>query len=323
MSHARIRTSFLVAGLCAVVVQAGAAPAAEAHRHFPAVGAAMDAIVSAIATGDTAALGAILGPGSEDLYSSGDPVADRNALEQFVEAVRARTVIEYDGPDRVTFSVGDDEWPVPTPLVKDAQGWRFDGAAGREEIVNRRVGRNELYAIEVMRDFVEAQEDYAAADPVRSGVRQYAQRMVSTKGQRDGLYWPAAGENEVPSPLGELAAAAVKEGYGNTDPSKLVPFHGYYYRMLQAQGKNAPGGAKRYVVDGRMTGGFAFVGWPADYANSGVKSFIVDQQGIVFEKDLGPDTEKVVAAITEYDPDDSWQPVEDTDIEGPEVTASP
>jgi hypothetical protein len=323
MSDATIRKSFLVAGILALVTQAGTAAAADAHRHFPAVGAAMDAIVSAIATGDTAALGAILGPGSEELYSSGDPVADRNALEQFVEAARARMVIEYDGPDRVIFSVGDDEWPVPTPLVKDAQGWRFDGAAGKEEIVNRRIGRNELYAIEVMRDFVEAQEDYAAADPTRSGVRQYAQRMVSTKGQKDGLYWPTASENEALSPLGELAAAAAKEGYGGSDPSKAEPFHGYYYRLLKAQGKNAPGGAKSYVVNGKMTGGFAFVAWPADYANSGVKSFIVDEQGIVFEKDLGADTEKVVATITEYDPDDSWEPVEETDIEGPEMTEGP
>lgn len=323
MFDATIRKSFLVAGLFAVVTQAGAAAAAEAHRHFPGVGAALDAIVAAIANGDTSALGSILGPGSEELYSSGDPVADRNALEQFAEAARARTVIEYDGPDRVTFSVGDDEWPVPTPLVKDAQGWRFDGAAGKEEIVNRRIGRNELYAIEVMRDLVEAQEDYVEADPTRSGARQFAQRMVSTKGQKDGLYWPTAGENETPSPLGELAAAAAKEGYGGTDPTKAEPFHGYYYRLLTGQGKNAPGGAKSYVAGGKMTGGFAFVAWPADYANSGVKSFIVDQQGIVFEKDLGSDTEQVIATITEYDPDDSWEPVEDTDIEGPEVTASP
>lgn len=323
MSDATIRKSFLVAGLFAVVAQAGVAAAADPHRHFPAVGAAMDAIMSAIAAGDTAALGAILGPGSEELYSSGDPVADRNALEAFVEAMRARTVIEYDGTDRVIFSVGDDEWPVPTPLVKDAQGWRFDGAAGKEEIVNRRIGRNELYAIEVMRDLVEVQEDYAEADPTGSGVRQYAQRMVSTKGQKDGLYWPTAGESEAPSPLGELAAAAVKEGYRDSDPAKPEPFHGYFYRMLKAQGTNAPGGARSYVVDGKMTGGFAFLAWPADYGNAGVKSFIVNQQGIVFEKDLGPDTEQVVATITEYDPDDSWEPVEDTDIEGPEVTASP
>jgi len=322
MSDATNRKSFIVAGILAVAVQAGAAGAADAHRHFPGIGAAMDAMVSAIAAGDTAALGAILGPGSEDLYSSGDPVADRNALEQFVEAVRARTVIEYEGPDRVNLSVGDDEWPVPTPLVKDEAGWRFDGAAGKEEIVNRRIGRNELYAIEVMRDFVEAQEAYAVADPTRSGVRQYAQRMVSTKGQRDGLYWPAAA-NEAPSPLGELVAAAVKEGYGDADTSKPVPFHGYLYRMLKAQGKQTPGGARSYVADGRMTAGFAFVAWPADYGNAGIKTFVVNQQGIVFEKDLGADTEKLVAAMTEYDPDDSWDPVEDAEIGGPEVTSGP
>jgi hypothetical protein len=315
------RKSLIAAGVLALGVHAAAAAAGDAHRHFSAIGAAMDAIVAAAEAGDLAALGAILGPDSEELYSSGDAVADRNALQQFVEAVKARTVIEYESPDRVTFSVGDDEWPVPTPLVKDAQGWRFDGAAGKDEIVNRRIGRNELYAIEILREFVEAQEDYAAADPMRSGVRQYAQRMVSGKDKRDGLYWPAAA-NEAPSPLGEVAAAAVKEGYGEADTSKPVPYHGYLYRILTAQGKNAPGGAKSYVVDGKMTGGFAFLAWPAEYGNAGIKTFVVNQQGLVFEKDLGPDTEKVAAGITKYDPDDSWRPVEDTDIEGPEVTSS-
>lgn len=322
MSDAMTCKSFIAAGILVLGMQAAAAVAAEAQRHFPAVGAAMDAIAAAAAAADMAALGAILGPDSEDLYSSGDPVADRNALQQFVDAMKARTVIEYESPERVTFSVGDDEWPAPTPLVKDAQGWRFDGAAGKDEIVNRRIGRNELYAIEVMRDLVEAQQDYAAADPTRSGVRQFAQRMVSTKGQKDGLYWPS-GANEGTSPLGELVAAAVKEGYGGADPSKLVPFHGYYYRMLRTQGKSAPGGAKSYVADGKLTGGFAFLAWPADYGNAGIKSFLVNQQGIVFEKDLGADTEKVAAGITEYDPDDSWDAVEETEIEGPEVSTTP
>jgi hypothetical protein len=322
MSDAMTCKSFIAAGILVLGMQAAAAVAAEAQRHFPAVGAAMDAIAAAAAAADMAALGAILGPESEDLYSSGDPVADRNALQQFVDAMKARTVIEYESPERVTFSVGDDEWPVPTPLVKDAQGWRFDGAAGKDEIVNRRIGRNELYAIEVMRDLVEAQEAYAAGDPMRSGVRQYAQRMVSSKGQRDGLYWPAAA-NEAPSPLGELAAAAAKEGYGDADTKNPVPFHGYLYRILKAQGKQTSGGATTYVADGKMTGGFAFVAWPADYGSAGIKSFLVNQQGIVFEKDLGADTEKVVAAMTEYDADDSWDPVEETDIEGPEATSSP
>jgi hypothetical protein len=313
---------FIAAGALALGMHAAAAAAAEAQRHFPGVGAAIDAIVAAAEAGDPAALGAILGPDSEELYSSGDPVADRNSLQEFIEAVRARTVIQHESPDRVTFSVGDDEWPVPTPLVKDTQGWRFDGAAGKDEIVNRRIGRNELYAIEILREFVAAQEDYAAADPMRSGIRQYAQRMSSTTDRRDGLYWPVAA-NEAPSPLSELAAAAIREGYADADTSKPVPFHGYLYRILTAQGEQAPGGAKSYVVEGRMTGGFAFVAWPAEHGNAGIKSFVVNQQGIVFEKDLGADTEKLAAAMSEYNPDDSWEPVEETDIEAPEVTSSP
>ncbi len=322
MSDAVTRKSLIVAGILALGIHAAAAGAAETPRHFPGAGAAVDAIVGAMAVGDTAALSAILGPDSEDLYTSGDPVADRNALEQFVEAARARTVIEHDGPDRVTFSVGDDEWPVPTPLVKDDAGWRFDAAAGKEEIINRRIGRNELHAIGVMRKLVEAQEDYAAADPTNSGVRQYAQRILSAEGQRDGLYWPVNSDNNQ-SPLGEDVADAVKEGYGEVDTSKPFPYHGYFFHVLKGQGSHAPGAAKGYVADGKMTGGFAFVAWPVNYGNAGIKSFLVNQQGIVFEKDLGAETEKLAAAMTEYDPDDSWSPVEEEEIDEADATVNP
>jgi hypothetical protein len=304
------RRSVFVAGVFCAALQVTAAGAADAQKAFPGAGAAMDALVSAFAAGDAAALAAILGPGSEDIISSGDPVADKTAREQFVAAVQARTVIEYDGDDHVNFSVGDDEWPVPIPLVKEAGGWRFDTAAGREEILNRRIGRNELHAIAVVRGMVDAQEEYADADPTKSGVRQYAQRIISSQGQRDGLYWPVkAGDEE--SPLGELVAAAVKEGYGGADTGKPVPYHGYYFRLLKEQGKGAPGGAKSYLKDGKLTGGFGVVAWPADYGNSGVKTFIVNQRDLVFEKDLGADTEKLAAAIIAYDPDVSWEPVEE------------
>lgn len=322
MSDAVTRNSCIVAAILAFGIHVTAAGAAETQRHFPGAGAAVDAILGAMAAGDTAALGAILGPDSEDLYVSGDPVADRNALEQFVEAARARTVIEYDGPDRVSLSVGDDEWPVPTPLVKDDAGWRFDTAAGKEEIINRRIGRNELHAIGVLRAFVEAQEDYAAADPTHSGVRQYAQRILSAKGQRDGLYWSATSTDDQ-SPLAEAVAEAVKEGYGEADTSKPFPYQGYFFHALTGQGQHAPGGAKSYVADGKMTGGFAFVAWPVDYGNAGIKSFLVNQQGIVFEKDLGADTEKLAAAMTTFDPDDSWSPVDEEDIDEADATANP
>jgi len=317
MSDVMTRKSLIAAAILALGAAAGTAGAAEGQRHFPGVGAAMDAIVAAAAAGDTAALAAILGPEGEELYSSGDPIADRKALEEFAEAARARTVVEYETPDRVSFSIGEDEWPAPTPLVKDAAGWRFDAAEGKEEIVNRRIGRNELYAIGVMRALVEAQEEYAAADPMRAGVRQYAQRILSTKGQRDGLYWPTEPNGDL-SPLGETVAAAVKDGYGDVDTSKLVPYHGYFFRLLNAQGKQAPGGPKSYVADGKMTGGFAVLAWPADYGSAGIKSFVVNQQGIVYEKDLGADTGKAALALKEYDPDDSWEPVEETEIESPE-----
>jgi hypothetical protein len=310
MFRAITRSSIILASVLAVGLQAAAVGAAEAQKYFPGAGAAMDAMVSAVAAGDTAVLAAILGPGSEDIVSSGDPVADKTARAQFVEAVRARLVIEYDGDDHVDFSVGDDEWPVPIPLVKDAAGWRFDTAAGRQEILNRRIGRNELHAIAVVRGIVDAQEEYADADPTGSGVRQYAQRTLSSQGQRDGLYWPTK-DGEEDSPLGELVAAAVKEGYGGADTGKPAPYHGYYFRLLQGQGKHAPGGAKTYLKDGKLTGGFAVVAWPADYGNSGIKTFIVNQRDLVFEKDLGADTEKLAAALTAYDPDDSWDPVEE------------
>jgi hypothetical protein len=302
----------ILAGVLAAGLQATALGAADAQKAFPGVGAAMDAFVSAVAAGDTAALAAILGPGSEDIISSGDPVADKTLLEQFVGAMRARTVIEYDGDDHVNFSIGDDEWPVPIPLVQETGGWRFDTAAGREEILNRRIGRNELHAIAVLRGIVDAQEEYADTDPTKSGVRQYAQRILSSQGQRDGLYWPVT-EGEEESPLGELIAAAVKEGYGGADTSKPVPYHGYYFRLLKEQGKDAPGGARSYLKEGRMTGGFGVVAWPADYGNSGVKTFIVNQRDLVFEKDLGADTEKLAASIAAYDPDASWDPVKQTE----------
>ena len=322
MSDAVTRNSCIVAAILTFGIHVTAAGAAETQRHFPGAGAAVDAILGAMAAGDTAALGAILGPDSEDLYVSGDPVADRNALEQFVEAARARTVIEYDGPDRVSLSVGDDEWPVPTPLLKDDAGWRFDTAAGKEEIINRRIGRNELHAIGALRAFVEAQEAYAAADPTHSGVRQYAQRILSAKGQRDGLYWSATSTDDQ-SPLAEAVAEAVKEGYGDVDTSKPVPYQGYFFHALTGQGQHAPGGAKSYVADGKMTGGFAFVAWPVNYGNAGIKSFLVNQQGIVFEKDLGAETEKLAAAMTEYDPDDSWSPVEEEEIDEADATVNP
>ena len=285
-----------------------AAGAADTQQHFAGPGAAVDALLAAVRTGDTAAFDAIFGPGSEDLRSSGDPVADKAMREKFLDAADDHTGLEFASPDRVLLSFGEDDWPFPIPLVKSDKGWAFDTAAGKDEIINRRIGRNELYAIAVVRGIVDAQEEYAATDPTGSGVRQYAQRILSSPDQRDGLYWKSDAND---SPLGELVAVAVQEGYGGADTSKPVPYHGYYYRLLKAQGKHVAGGAKSYLKDGKLTGGFAVVAWPAEYGNSGIKTFIVNQRDLVFEKDLGADTAKIASAMTEYDPDDSWNPVED------------
>jgi hypothetical protein len=284
------------------------AAAAEGQQHFTGPGAALDALLAAVRASDAAAFDAIFGPGSEDLRSSGDPVADKAMRERFLDAAEEHSGLEFDSPDRVLLSFGDDDWPFPIPLVKSDKGWAFDTAAGKEELINRRIGRNELHAIAVVRGIVDAQEEYAATDPTGSGVRQYAQRILSSPGQRDGLYWKSDAND---SPLGELVAVAVQEGYGGADTSKPNPYHGYYFRLLQGQGKHAPGGAKSYLKDGKLTGGFAVVAWPADYGNSGIKTFVVNQRDLVFEKDLGADTEKLAKALTEYDPDDSWEPVEE------------
>jgi hypothetical protein len=270
-----------------------AAGAADGPRYFTGPGAALDALLAAVKAGDAAAFDAIFGPGSEDLRSSGDAVADKAMRAKFLDAAEDHSGLEFAGSDRVLLSFGDDDWPFPIPLVKSDKGWAFDTAAGKDEIINRRIGRNELHAIAVVRGIVDAQEEYAAADPTGSGVRQYAQRILSSPGQRDGLYWKSEAND---SPLGELVAQAVAEGY---------------FRLLKAQGKHAPGGATSYLRDGKLTGGFAVVAWPADYGNSGVKTFIVNQRDLVFEKDLGSDTAKAVDAIKEYDPDSSWEPLEE------------
>lgn len=294
--------------LCGLGLGAGVSTAAEAQRHFKGPGAAIDALLEAVQTRSPAKLDALFGPGAKDIRSSGDPVADKAALESFLTAAKERTELQFATPSRVLLSFGDDDWPFPIPLVKSGKGWSFDTTAGKEEIINRRIGRNELHTIAVMRELVTAQEEYRAADPTGSGLHTYAQKISSSKGHRDGLYWPAeAGTGE--SPLGERIATAVKEGYEGADTGKPIPYHGYYFHILTAQGRHAPGGVKSYLNGGKMTGGFAVLAWPADYGNSGIKSFLVNQQGILYERDLGADTEKRAAAITEYDPDEGWDPV--------------
>ena len=266
---------------------------------------AMKALADAVQTGDMKGMLAILGPEGEDIVSSGDQVADKNTGERFVKAYQETVYFVKEKEDRVSVIIGNDYWPFPIPIVKKGEGWVFDTKEGREEVLNRRLGRNELNAIEVCSAYVDAQREYASTDRERDGIIQYAQKVLSDPYRRNGLYWEAA-EGEVPSPLGPLAAEAAAEGY-RPAADKPKPFHGYYYKILKGQGPNAPGGAYKYVINGHMVAGFALVAWPAEYNVSGVMTFIVNQNGTVYEKDLGPKTGEKVKGMLRYNPDQTWR----------------
>jgi hypothetical protein len=252
----------------------------------------------------------LLGPGSEDIVSSGDEVADANARDDFLAQYKTRHSLEPEGADTMNLIVGDNDWPLPIPIVKVQGKWYLDGAAGADEIVYRRIGRNELGAIAVCRGFVDAQMEYAAMGHDGNKPGLFAAKLRSDPGTQNGLYWPTA-EDEPPSPAGEAVARAAAEGY-KAVTGKRKPYHGYYYRMLFAQGDNASGGAKEYFVDGLLTQGVALLAWPADYETSGVMSFMVDDEGIVYQKDLGEDTATVAETIQVFDPDGSWAIVDST-----------
>jgi hypothetical protein len=301
------RVKQLVTALAVVLLASWGAAIASAQAYYPSPEEAVGALLAALQSDDPKALRAVLGPEVDEL-GSGDPVADAAARARFVEGAAERHRIEPRGEDRAELVVGADDWPFAIPLVRDAQGWRFDTAAGKEELINRRIGGNELHAIATARAYVEAQHEYAARDPQGEGLRQYAQRFGSREGKRDGLFWPTA-EGEPESPLGPLVAAAVREGYSASESGDPSPYHGYYYRILAAQGEHAPGGAHSYLQDGRMTRGFGLVAYPAAYGSSGIMTFIVNDRGLMFQKDLGEDTEALAARIEEYDPDPSWSPV--------------
>jgi hypothetical protein len=254
-------------------------------------------------------MSAIFGAGSESVISSGDDVTDKAVRDRFLKAFAEKNSLEKKTDDKVILEIGNDKWPFPIPIARKGSAWRFDTKAGKEEILNRRIGANELRTIEVLHAYVTAQREYASKDRDGDRVYPYAQRLASTPGKKDGLFWKA-GEGEEPSPLGPLAAEAAREGYAVKAGSKEpVPYHGYYFRILTAQGKNAPGGSYDYVVKGNMILGFAMVAYPAKYGSSGVMTFIVNQEGVVYEKDLGKNTAKAVTAMKRYDPDTTWKPV--------------
>jgi hypothetical protein len=292
--------------------QSAGAPAASAvvqQRTFKTPEAACEALIVAAEKYDVPALKEILGPDGVDLVVTNDPVRDKNQSTAFAAEARVKTLVVRD-PERshvAVLTVGADDWPVPIPVVEEKGGWRFDSKAGREEVLNRRIGENELDAIEVCLGYVEAQHEYASEKHDGAQVNQYAQRVFSTPGKHDGLAWQAA-DGSWQGPVGEGVARGIAEGYA---ADRSDPYHGYFFKVLKRQGPAAPLGEMDYVVGGVMIGGFALVATPAEYAVSGVKSFIVSHDGIVYEKDLGPDSLEQFRAMDRYDPDPTWTPVED------------
>jgi hypothetical protein len=280
-----------------------------ATRSYATPDEAVAALVDALRANNVQDLHAVLGPGSEKLLNSGDKVADNSARQKFLAAYDEHHALVDAGQDRKTVQVGKDDWPLPIPLVAANGKWHFDGPAGAQEIVDRRIGRNEIAAIRTCLTYVDAQKVFSQIAG-ESGQAEYAQHLISSPGSHDGIYWPPM-EGEPGSPLEPLVAQAREEGYpvdaGATTPR---PYQGYYFRILKGQGSDAPGGERSYVSNGHMTGGFAMIAWPATYNSSGIMTFIVNQDGIVFQKDLGPRTTTIAAPTTEYDPDLSWSRVE-------------
>ncbi len=286
-----------------------AASVAGAQQAFKTPDEAASALVSAAKANDLKAISTVLGPDGDDIISSGDSVADVATRQKFVAAYDAKHQLAMEGDNKAIVVIGQEDFPLPIPLVRKDGMWRFDTAAGRQEILARRIGKNELDAIQASLAYVDAQNEYAEKDRTGAGVKTYAQRIISQPGKKDGLYWPTS-QGEDASPLGELVAQATAQGYrvggGRT------PFHGYYFKILTKQGAAASGGELEYVVRGKMIGGFALVAYPAEYGNSGVMTFLVNHDGTVFEKDLGPDTAKLAERMSSYNPDPSWKKVSDT-----------
>lgn len=306
--HSEIKTAWLAvaAGLLVTLAVGCARPTPGT---FATPEEAVAALSSLVGTGDEKRADEIFGAGSLALFRTGDPAEDRSSAARVKQMIAEKVGFEEVDADTRVALFGEKAWPFPIPLVQKDGRWRFDTAAGREELLNRRIGYYELWTLASLHAFVDAQREYANAG--RDGKPPaFAQRFRSTEGQQDGLYWSVA-EGEPRSPLGDLPAEAAVGG--DTEPAEARPYHGYYYRILKGQGKNAPGGEKSYLdAKGLMTGGFAAIAWPAKYGNSGVMTFLVNQQGIVFEKDLGKELETAVAQIQSFDPDATWSPTADT-----------
>ncbi len=283
---------------------------AQAARNFASPEEAVKTLVDTVKAGNLDGLLAIFGPESKELVDSADPVIARQNRQVFTVAVGEKWHLEDTAGDRKTLVIGNEDWPFPVPIVKDASGWHFDTAAGKEEVIARRIGRNELAAIATVRAYVTAQRRYAEQGHDGNPAGVHATKFASDPGKENGLYWPVK-TGQKRSPLGDLVAQAEAQGRAvGGDRSKPAPLNGYYFKILTAQGSAAAGGAKQYVVKGLMSGGFALVAWPAQYDATGVMTFIVNQDGTVYEKDLGPDSDAAARKMTAYNPDKSWNQVQ-------------
>jgi hypothetical protein len=312
VSRATRRTTIMsrLTLLAIVILFAGCSKSAKpSYQTFASPDDAGNGLLTAAKSGDPNTIIAVFGPDSKDIVVTGDPVQDKNTADKFITAYGVMHRWRKMPDQSQTLLIGADNFPFPIPLKKNAAGqWYFDVAAGREEILVRRIGRNELDIMDVCMALADAQAQYYSQRLGDGSTQQYAVKFISDTGKQNGLYWESQ-QDQPRSPLGPLAAFATTEGY-SVKPDSHVPFHGYYFHMLSRQGSHARGGAKDYVVDGKMVGGFAFVAYPAEYRNSGVMTFTINQDGVLLQKDLGSATTQTASAMTEFDPDAGWRPVE-------------
>lgn len=306
--HVRLMSKITILAGAAMLILA-LSSLAQAQQRFNTPQEAVDALINAARSSDRKTVLTVLGPGSQELVSSGDPVEDANTRKEFLANYDAGHRILTEPGKPATLVMGTDAWPFPIPIVQRDGQWVFDTVAGREEILARRIGRNELATLKAMLAYWDAQNDYADMTKSKSGQAVYAQRIVSSPGKKDGLYWPTSG-NEKPSPLGEAVAAATQRGYR---VGAGEPFNGYRFNVLTGQGPTAPGGAVDYIVKGNMIGGFGLVAYPAEYGNSGIMTFIINNDGDIYEKDLGSGTAQLAARMTSFNPDHTWKKVVDTE----------
>jgi len=310
----RCRQSSLHCTLAACTLYAFALlsqPAFSAQTRFVSPEAGVTALVEALRSDNQSALRTILGPYGSKLVGSGDPVADERYRDTFIQAYGEANKIVFDNIKHAELLIGNDGWPMPIPLIKLNDGkWRFDTRSGEVEILSRRIGRNELAAIQVCHVIVDAEREYTMLDADGDGLREYAAKFTSAPGKHDGLYWPTKPDEPL-SPLGPLLASAARDGYASIDSSSLKPYHGYFYKLLPKQGKDAAGGAYNYFVNGKMLTGFAVLAYPARYGASGIMSFIVNQEGTIYERNLGKKTKVLAAGLTIFNPDTKWNRIQE------------